>query len=192
MAKFRRKRKNNAKILLILILAIIAIAIMLFFKTDMFRNQFYPKKYSEYVTEFSEKYNVDENFIYAVIKTESGFDCSAVSDVGARGLMQMMHDTFDWVQFRLDEQRDITYDDMFIPQHSIEYGTYMLSYLYEKYGSYELVAAAYHSGAGRVDSWISDGVIDPLNVVVDDIPSDITRHYINKIMNAYKSYKNLY
>ena len=59
MAKFRRKRKNNAKILLILILAIIAIAIMLFFKTDMFRNQFYPKKYSEYVSEFSEKYNVD-------------------------------------------------------------------------------------------------------------------------------------
>lgn len=192
MTKFQRRKKNKKRILLILVLAVITIAIVLFFKSDMFRNQFYPKKYNEYVSEFSEKYSVDENFVYSVIKTESGFDPSAVSDVGARGLMQMMQDTFDWVQFRLEEQRKITYDDMFVPEYSIEYGTYMLSYLYEKYGSYELVAAAYHSGAGRVDGWIADGVIDPQNVIVDDIPSDVTRHYINKIMNAYKSYKNLY
>lgn len=193
MAIYSRKKQKSKVILpLVVILTLLATAVYWFINSDIFRDRFYPKKFSAFVTEFSEKYGVDEDFVYAVIRTESGFDEGAVSDVGARGLMQMMQDTFDWVQYRLDEQRQISYDDMFSPQYSIEYGTYMLSYLYEKYESYELVAAAYHSGAGRVDGWIADGVIDPKNVDVDSIPSDITRHYIRKIMNAYKAYKNLY
>ena len=44
---------------------------------------------------------------------ESGFNKDAVSSVGARGLMQLMEDAYDWIKYRLDDQRDNTYDDMF-------------------------------------------------------------------------------
>lgn len=185
------KRKTKFFVFVILI-ALLALVCYLFYKSDLYRESFYPKKYSEYVREYASANQLDEHFIFAVIKTESGFDPDAVSDVGARGLMQLMPDAFDWVQFRIKEERDITYDDMFKPEFNIEYGTYLLGFLYQRYNSFELAAAAYHSGMTRVDGWLEDGVIDSENLQVNDIPSDVTRHYVNKIMNAYDSYNNLY
>ena len=114
--------------------------------------------------------------------------------MGARGLMQIMPDAFDWIKFRLDDTRDITFDDMFDPQLNIQYGTYMLSYLYEDFGSFELAAGAYHQGMNAVQAWIDDGTIDPDNFSIDagldDMPSDPTRNYIYKVMNALEKYKN--
>ena len=46
--------------------------------------------YSEYVEEFAEKYNVEKELIYAIIKVESNFDENAVSKSNAKGLMQIM------------------------------------------------------------------------------------------------------
>lgn len=184
--------KQKHKLLpFIFIIALIAIAFFLY-KTDFYRDYFYPKKYTRYVIEYSSQNNIDENFVYAVIRTESGFDENAVSDVGARGLMQLMDTAFEWVQFRISEDRDVTYDDMFDPQYNIEYGSFMLGFLYERYDSYELAAAAYHSGMTRVDNWLKDGTIDAKAPDIDDIPSDVTRHYIKKVMKAYNAYKNLY
>ncbi|MEG0894603.1 MAG: transglycosylase SLT domain-containing protein, partial [Oscillospiraceae bacterium] len=47
----------------------------------------YKTDYSQIVEKYSDEYNIEKSFIYAVIKTESGFNKDAVSNVGARGLM---------------------------------------------------------------------------------------------------------
>ncbi|WP_418416973.1 transglycosylase SLT domain-containing protein, partial [Alistipes ihumii] len=39
--------------------------------------------------------------LFSVIKVESGFNKDAVSSVGARGLMQLMEDAYDWIKYRL-------------------------------------------------------------------------------------------
>jgi soluble lytic murein transglycosylase len=83
---------------------------------------------------------------------------------------------------------------VFEPKLNIQYGTYYLSYLLDKYdGSIELTAAAYHCGMGLVDSWITDGTIDPKNFRTEDIPdeNDQTANYVDKIMNAYSHYKDI-
>ena len=154
----------------------------------------YPTDYEEYVIRYSTKYKCDPVLVFSVIKVESGFNKDAVSSVGARGLMQLMEDAYDWIKYRLDDQRDNTYDDMFDPELNIQYGTYYLSYLMEKYdGSVELTAAAYHCGMNLVDSWIENGTVDPDNFKVSDIPdeNDQTSNYVRKIRKAYDNYKDI-
>ena len=153
----------------------------------------YPTDYEKYVLEYSNEYDCDPVLVFSVIRVESGFDPNAVSEVGARGLMQLMEDAFDWIKFRLDDDRGYTFDDIFDPKLNIQYGTYYLSYLMDKYdGSIELTAAAYHCGMGMVDGWIDDGTIDPDNFRISDIPdeNDQTANYVDKIMNAYEHYKD--
>ncbi len=152
----------------------------------------YPTEYEEYVIKYSNEYGIDPRFVFAVINTESHFNENAESEVGARGLMQIMPDAFDWIKFRLNDDRDITFDDMFDPQMNIQYGAYMLSYLYEDFGSYELTAAAYHQGMNAVRAWIDDGTIDPDTFSIENgleaMPSDLTQDYIYKVMKAYDKY----
>lgn len=175
-----------------MLIAFVAL-LWLFFTVYMpywFSKETYKTDYSEEVERYSEEFGIDKSFVYAVIRTESNFDPEAVSDCGAIGLMQIIEDSFDWVSKKLCED-DIAFNDMFIPEHSIRYGCFMLSYLYDKYGSYELTAAAYHSGMGEVDSWLESGAVDKENPNVEDFVGSNTRHYVDKIMNAYNKYIEL-
>lgn len=174
-----------------LILVVFAIGIVAFFTEIVpfwLEKETYKKEYSDIVEKWSSEFNIDSSFVYAVIRTESNFNPNAVSDAGAIGLMQIIEDSFDWVSKKLGHA-ELEFDDMFDPQYSIEYGCFMLGYLYNKYGSYELAAAAYHSGMGEVDGWISDSIIDPESPDIESFLGSSTRHYCQKIMRAYEKYK---
>lgn len=153
----------------------------------------YPTEYEEYVLKYSSEFGVDPAFVFSVIKVESSFMPRAESAVGARGLMQLMNEAYDWVKFRLGDDSE-SFDDMYDPETNIRYGTYYLSFLLDRYdGSIDLTAAAYHCGMGMVDGWLEDGTIDAENFKVEDIPkeNDQTSHYVNKINTAYKAYKEI-
>lgn len=168
----------------------VALGMFLFgYMPYIFKRDTYQKMYTDEVTKYSEQFGIDESFVYAVIKIESNFDQYAHSNAGAIGLMQIIEDSFNWVSGKLGED-DIEFEDMYIPDNSIRYGCYMLSYLYNKYESYELAAAAYHSGMTTVDSWIENGTVDPFEPDVDCFIGDNTRHYVKKIMRAFDKYSN--
>ena len=184
-----RKSKKKFGAVLVFLVILAAVAMLLPY---VCREYIYPQKYSGYVEDYAERYNFDKNMVYAVIKTESGFNPEATSDVGARGLMQLMNDAFDWVKYRMNDERDITYDDMYEPMYNIEYGTFMLSILYSEYGDYETALAAYHSGRGTVNGWLKDSEYSSDGKKLDNIPSGKTAHYVNKVMNNYRIYTELY
>ena len=197
-----KRKKNEAAKSAILAVIAVCLAVGMFVAYVFYQKkgyigpqQFtYPTSYEEYVLKYSREYNVEPEFVYAVIKTESSFDENAVSNVGARGLMQLMEDAYSWVRYRLGEEGEYNFDEMFDPEKNIKYGTYYLSYLLDKYdGSIELSAAAYHCGLGLVDSWIEDGTIDPKNFKIEQIPkeNDQTSHYVSKITKAYDAYKSI-
>lgn len=186
----RKKKKVHWIFKLLILVGVIILCSNLVPKVT--KNEIYPKEYEEYVLKYSEEYNIDKNFIFAIIKTESNFDPNAQSEVGARGLMQIMEDAYEWAKFKIKDDRDITYDQMFEPEYNIEYGCFMLGYYYDKYGSFELAAAAYHSGMTTVDNWLSNGIISIDNLIVEDIPASKTKHYVTKVMRFYQSYLNLY
>ena len=73
----------------------------------------FPLKYEEIIDAASEKYGVDKALIYGVIKTESDFDPNAKSSAGAIGLMQLMDDTFVWMQTYYKDENDYVFEDLY-------------------------------------------------------------------------------
>ena len=181
------------KLVSVLLICIAALAALLFFNAESLCKEYiFPVRYEEYVEKYSSKNGLDKYFVYAIIKTESNFNSDAVSDVGARGLMQLMEDAFDWVKFRMNDERNITYSDMFDPEYNIEYGTFMISLLYEEYGDERTALAAYFMGRGKVNEWLKNKEYSPDGKKLSVIPSSAAEHYVNKVMTAYSSYYNLY
>ncbi|MCR5485140.1 MAG: lytic transglycosylase domain-containing protein [Clostridiales bacterium] len=150
----------------------------------------YPLKYSEQVEKYSKEYGVDKNLIYAVIKTESSFDPSAKSDVGAVGLMQIMPETLEWISFKLGE--NISEEELLNEDVSIRCGTFMLKYLTDEFADTRTALAAYHAGRGKVNEWLSDKNISSNGVTLDKIPYRDTAYYVNKVTRAERIYNNLY
>ena len=63
----------------------------------------YPIKYENFVENYSTKYEVDKNLIYAIIKAESNFKKDAKSTSKAKGLMQIMDSTAVEIANKIDE-----------------------------------------------------------------------------------------
>ncbi|MEG1870083.1 MAG: lytic transglycosylase domain-containing protein [Oscillospiraceae bacterium] len=152
----------------------------------------YPLEYKQYVKQYSEEYNVDEALIYAVIRSESSFDANAVSEIGARGLMQITDSTFEWAAYRMGSGDTVTYDDMFDPELNIRYGTYILSLLLKEFGSPQTALAAYHAGWGSVKGWLNNKEYSLDGENLDNIPFWDTKTYVPKVMETMEKYKELY
>lgn len=187
--KHKKAIIRSVVIISILVLSVISAFIFQAILDKMDRVN-YPQKFSEYVSKYAYEYGIPEYVVYSVIKVESSFDSGAVSDDGAVGLMQMMPDTFNWLTSMRKENLDsaMLYD----PETNIKYGTYYLSYLYVRYGSWDEVYAAYNAGQGTVDEWLADPSLIDQNGKLDKIPFAETGEYVEKLEKANDIYKRLY
>jgi len=131
----------------------------------------HPGLYDEYIQNISDYYNVDSHLIKAVIRTESDFDCYAVSKKGAQGLMQLMPAT----------ARELNVKNSFDPQANIDGGTRYLKKMIEMFnGNLPLALAAYNAGPTLVKS----------KNRIPRIPETIS--YVRRVLGFYKQYKNTY
>ena len=189
-----RYKINYGRIILVVLAISIVFGFLFDFICTRIEYSIYPKpaEYNSFVSEYSEKYGVPENLIYAVIKTESKFDSSAESSVGAVGLMQMMPDTFSWLTSdRLGDRYSVGM--LYDPETNIKYGVYYLSWLYDKYADWDTALAAYNAGPGNVDKWLEDPEItDTESGKLVNIPFKETRNYVKKVNKAREKYDSLY
>ena len=184
------KRKIRVAPFILGVIFVIALTLGIYFLVRQSNKYVYPVKFYSFVEKYSTKVDIDKNLIYGIINTESGFDENALSNVGARGLMQIMPDTFDWIKFKMNDERDITFDDMYNPETNIQYGVFLIDYLYERFGDIELAIAGYHAVIGKVDSWIENNELEKVDGSYQIFPSDVTGHYVDKVMDAYSFYSN--
>ena len=124
--------------------------------------------------------------LLGLIHTESSFRADAVSSVGARGLTQIMPETFEWLQGKTGE--DLPLDALFEPEVSVRYGALLLRTLLGEFGAAETALAAYHAGRGRVNEWLRDPESSVDGRTLAQIPAPDTRHYVSKVMKAYAKY----
>lgn len=97
----------------------------------------------------SNRQNYDPILVTAVIKAESAFNPTAISEKGARGLMQLMPKTAEWVANSNDVPRKTLYDPLF----NIRLGIAYLKELEAGYNGNLLFAlVAYNWGPGHVQA----------------------------------------
>jgi peptidoglycan lytic transglycosylase len=148
------------------------------------RKAVYPLRYEETIRQASRENGLEPAFVAGVIHTESRFRPDAESSQEAYGLMQMLPATAEFVQRRSGIEGDFR-----DPRTNIRLGTWYLGYLDERYkGDERLMLAAYNSGEGTVDGWVSEEGFD----IAKDIPFKETREHVERSLEARQRYEELY
>ena len=119
--------------------------------------------YADLFSQAGAKYGISPALLAGVAKTESGFDTSAVSPVGARGLMQFMPATAAGLGVDTSD-----------PASSIDGAARYLSSLTGQFGSTELALAAYNAGPGTVQR-------------TGGVPA-AAQGYVQKVLTAAEAY----
>src|SRR4051812_25868094 len=151
-----------------------------------------PLRHDDIIRQQAKDKHLDPSLIAGVIYVESRFR-DQTSHAGAKGLMQLMPATADYIA-RKSGGTQFVQGDLADPQINIAYGTWYLRYLLERYhGNVALALAAYNAGEGKVDEWWRDAADRGENfTVADHIPFPETREYVTKVLKARKSYRREY
>lgn len=152
----------------------------------------YPQGYWDSILSYSRKYGQDPYFIAAIIREESQFHAEALSPAGARGVMQVMPATGQWIAETLRLQ---AFDraKLFESDTAINLGTWYISHLMKRFRNDPLlVAAAYNAGPEAVSGWIGRNGAGERDEFVESIPFAETRGYVKKVLRNYAEYKRIY
>jgi hypothetical protein len=126
------------------------------------------RRYDAHIAEASRLYQLPSDYIRAVVRVESDFVPTAVSRVGALGLMQLMPQT----------ARSMGVTDPFDPRQNILGGSRYLRVLANRFeGDLVLTTAAYNAGGGAVRRY---GGIPPFAE---------TQRYVRRVLDHYQRYR---
>ncbi len=150
----------------------------------------YPIYFAELIFAEAEQYELDPALLLAVMRQESLFERSAESFAGARGLMQVMPATGDYVAQRGNFGN---YDptQLYLPYISVKYGAWYMNQQLGIFDGNQFAAlAAYNAGPGNVLEWIE--VSEDLDIFVESIPFWESRLYIRNIYVNLAAYRRIY
>ena len=151
-----------------------------------------PLRHEDIIRQQAADKGLDPALIAGVIYAESHFR-DQTSHAGAKGLMQLMPETADYIAEKSGgtafEQGDLA-----TPQVNISYGSWYLRHLLDRYqGDEELALAAYNAGEGKVDAWLAAvGARGERFRAGEHIPFAETRHYVRKVLDARVRYRQTY
>lgn len=126
------------------------------------------RPFAKLIESVSLKHGIDPALVHAVVEVESNYRASARSQVGARGLMQVMPAT----------ARDLGVKSaglLFDPRQNLEAGVKYLKFLLERFdGDLPAALAAYNAGPAAVSR--HDGIP----------PYPETRNYVRKVLSSFQ------
>jgi hypothetical protein len=123
-----------------------------------------PVDISPIIEKYAAQYDLDPWLVRGVIQVESNFRPTAVSPVGAGGLMQLMPGTASYLGCR----------DRFDVDQNIAAGARYLRMMLDRFGDEDLMIAAYNAGPGNVERY---GGVPPFAE---------TQRYVVKVRKAWK------
>jgi soluble lytic murein transglycosylase len=151
-----------------------------------------PLRHDDIIRQQAADKDLDPALIAGVIYAESHFR-DQTSHAGAKGLMQLMPETADYIAEKSGGTAFVQ-GDLATPQVNIAYGSWYLRYLLQKYEGREVLAlAAYNAGEGKVDEWAAAASANGETFrAADHIPFAETRHYVERVLDARERYRRTY
>jgi soluble lytic murein transglycosylase len=151
-----------------------------------------PLRHDDIIRQQADDKDLDPALIAAVIYAESRFR-DQTSHAGAKGLMQLMPSTADYIA-RKSGGTAFEQGDLATPQINIAYGSWYLRYLMSRYdGNVVLTLAAYNAGEGTVDEWRAGArSLGERFRAASHIPFPETRDYVERVLDARARYRREY
>jgi soluble lytic murein transglycosylase len=182
------------RILLLIVvagLAVLAVAVVAPMLHRAVREVTLPLKHEDIIRQQSRDKGLDPALVAAMIFAESKFR-DQTSPTGAKGLMQIQPETARFIA-RRSGGTAFQIQDLGTPQINIQYGTYYLRYLLDRYdGNVVLAVAAYNAGETNVSHWIEDSGRRGKAFRINNIPFPETRAYVKRVQKAERDYRREY
>ena len=144
------------------------------------------------ISSYAVQYGIPEPILWATVRNNSRFASNAVSPSGAVGLTQLTPERFEWICINLLGGEAMDAGMLFDPDTNLSAGCAYVSYLYDRYGVWDHVFAAYHTDPQALDTWLSD----PQNLsnqgVLKKYPDKATADYVEDMRTAIEYYSKLY
>ena len=152
----------------------------------------YPLGYWGFIVKYADRYKIDPFLLMAIVREESSFDPRALSRSGARGLMQLMPYTAEWISKKIGSNSPSD-EDLFAYELNISFGSYYLAYLLERFQwNITLAIAGYNAGPTAVEQWYKEWGNLSVEEFIDSIPYPETRGYVKRVLRSYIEYLRIY
>ena len=189
--------KFNARSIAI-IAAILALSIGFGFAFDgiatAIEKKQYPlsPRYAQDIRTISAEYGIPEVILWAIVRTESNFASNLEGDDGGIGLMQLAPDEFAMIQTDILKEAPTDAGLLYDPQKNLQCGAAYLSFLYQRYGVWETVFAAFDAGVATVDGWLANPEYVSDLGTLKNIPNAATARFVRDVTKARELYTKLY
>jgi soluble lytic murein transglycosylase len=179
-------------IYVVLASSILFVMILIYLNSAFIGRIVYPIYYEQEIWESAANNEIDPYLVAAVIRVESNYNHTSVSNKGAIGIMQLMPDTASWIA-KQGFQNDISKEEMETVKFNILLGTWYLHWLQNYYhGNMVSSIAAYNAGQGNVDEWIESGRWSGNEDDIELIPYGETRYFVKQVLHYYHKYVQFY
>ena len=156
------------------------------------RRLYYPLAFEDDIRAAAQRADVAPSLVYGIIRQESAFDITAMSHVGARGLMQLMPATGREVANRLGLGfSDAQLDE---PAYNVRLGAAYFGQLMDMFdGRTELALAGYNGGPYRIKRlWREAGPSAEIDYFMESLPIEESRSYVKWVLLFSDSYSQMY
>ena len=152
----------------------------------------FPLAYWDVIKSEAEKRQLDPYLIASIIRQESGFEPSTVSNAGAVGLMQIM--PHEAAAIATDAGlAPPAREQLFDPATNIAVGAAeFVQKLARTNGKTLLAIAAYNAGEDAVGKWNAQVPADDVDLFVESIPYAETRLYVKTVSRNRFEYRRIY
>ena len=147
----------------------------------------YLAPYRDVMKSYVSQQQLDEAWVYGLIRQESRFIADVKSSAGAVGLMQLMPATARWAAQKAG-LRDYSGIKTANVDTNLNLGTWYLRHVLDSLDSHPVLAsAAYNAGPGRARAWRASEPMDAA-IYAESIPFNETRDYVKKVMSNASYY----
>ncbi|MEA2339461.1 MAG: soluble lytic murein transglycosylase [Thermoanaerobaculia bacterium] len=152
----------------------------------------FPLNYWETIKTESEQRQIDPYLIASIIRQETGFEPTTVSNADAVGIMQIMPAEAAAIAARAGLPAP-TREQLFDPKLNIAVGVAEFQQkLASEHGNTTLAIAAYNAGEEPVGRWIAQTPVDDEDLFVESIPFAETRLYVKTVSRNRFEYRRIY
>jgi len=148
------------------------------------KNHPMPNSLSASVERYADEFGVPETVLWATVKEQSDFSSNLAGEDGAIGLMQISPELYELICREILAEDPLDAGILYDPETNLRIGAAYLSYLYQRYGVWDAVFAAYHARLEPTSLW-------------ETIPEEIlsqseTQSYVKRMNKSVRIYSELY